>query len=103
MDVADRSTDIARAQTSCGAATEQHYTREIRGTKRLVSLSVALGRCPMTSQAREGACAFAWRNYLLLHSGISETAVSARTIARVPPSIATSPIFVTPASMVSIS
>jgi hypothetical protein len=26
MDVADRSTDIARAQTSCGAATEQHYT-----------------------------------------------------------------------------
>jgi hypothetical protein len=27
---------------------------------------------PMTSQATEGACAFAWRNYLLLHSGISE-------------------------------
>ena len=27
----------------------------------------------MTSQATEGACAFAWRNYLLLHSGISET------------------------------
>jgi hypothetical protein len=26
MDVADRSTDIARAQTPCGAATEQHYT-----------------------------------------------------------------------------
>lgn len=26
----------------------------------------------MSSQAREGACAFAWRNYLLLHSGISE-------------------------------
>jgi hypothetical protein len=26
LDVADRSTDIARAQTSCGAATEQHYT-----------------------------------------------------------------------------
>ena len=27
----------------------------------------------MTSQAIiEGACAFAWRNYLLLHSGISE-------------------------------
>ena len=26
----------------------------------------------MTSQAKEGACAFAWRNYLLLHSGISE-------------------------------
>ena len=26
----------------------------------------------MTSQAIEGACAFAWRNYLLLNSGISE-------------------------------
>lgn len=26
----------------------------------------------MSSQAKEGACAFAWRNYLLLHSGISE-------------------------------
>jgi hypothetical protein len=26
----------------------------------------------MTSQAIEGACAFAWRNYMLLHSCISE-------------------------------
>ena len=26
----------------------------------------------MTSQVTEGACAFAWRNYLLLHSGVSE-------------------------------
>ena len=26
----------------------------------------------MTSQILEGACAFAWRNYLLLHNGISE-------------------------------
>jgi hypothetical protein len=26
MDVADRSTDVARAQTPCGAATEQPYT-----------------------------------------------------------------------------
>ena len=26
----------------------------------------------MTSQAIEGACAFAWRNYLLLHNGVSE-------------------------------
>lgn len=26
----------------------------------------------MTSQTVDGACAFAWRNYLLLHSGISE-------------------------------
>src|SRR6478609_11472108 len=27
---------------------------------------------PMTSQAIESACAFAWRNYMLFHSGISE-------------------------------
>ena len=27
----------------------------------------------MTSRATESACAFAWRNYLLLHRGISET------------------------------
>jgi len=26
----------------------------------------------MNTHAREGACAFAWRNYLLVHSGISE-------------------------------
>ena len=26
----------------------------------------------MISQATEGACAFAWRNYLLFHSGIGE-------------------------------
>ena len=26
----------------------------------------------MTSQTIEGACAFAWRNYLLLHNDISE-------------------------------
>ncbi len=26
----------------------------------------------MTAQVREGACAFAWRNYMLLHKGISE-------------------------------
>ena len=26
----------------------------------------------MNSQAVDGACAFAWRNYLLLHSGTSE-------------------------------
>jgi hypothetical protein len=27
----------------------------------------------MTSSATEGACAFAWRHYLLRHNGISET------------------------------
>ena len=26
----------------------------------------------MTSKAIDGACAFAWRSYLLLHSGVSE-------------------------------
>jgi hypothetical protein len=26
----------------------------------------------MTSQAVDGACAFAWRNYLLFHSGVGE-------------------------------
>ena len=26
----------------------------------------------MISPAKEGACAFAWRNYLLLHSGIGD-------------------------------
>lgn len=26
----------------------------------------------MNRQAMEGACAFAWRNYLLIHNGISE-------------------------------
>ena len=26
----------------------------------------------MTSHAAEGACAFAWRNYLLLNNGVSE-------------------------------
>ena len=56
-----------------------------------------LREVPMTSQAIEGACAFAWRNYLLLHSGI------VRTIAGVPPSFATSPIFAVPANMISIS
>jgi len=51
----------------------------------------------MTSQAIEGACAFAWRNYLLLHSGISEDD------NRRPPCIATSLTFVIPASVISIS
>ena len=26
----------------------------------------------MTSQSKQGACAFAWRNYLLVHSDVSE-------------------------------
>jgi hypothetical protein len=31
------------------------------------------GEVPMTSQVTQSACAFAWRNYLLLNNGISET------------------------------
>ena len=36
----------------------------------------------MTSQAIEGACAFAWRNYLLLHSGISENDTTRSAVYR---------------------
>ncbi len=36
----------------------------------------------MTSQATEGACAFAWRNYLLLHSGVSENDSRRSTLYR---------------------
>src|SRR3954451_4581329 len=49
---------------------------EICGTERtanfLPPLSVFFCEVLMTFQATEGACAFAWRNYLLVHSGISE-------------------------------
>jgi hypothetical protein len=44
------------------------------GTKRLGSLSSPLGSSwenAVNTQV-EGACAFAWRNYLLLHTGVSE-------------------------------
>jgi hypothetical protein len=53
----------------------------------------------MTSLAIEGACAFAWRNYLLRHSSVSED----DKITGVPPSIATSLIFVVPANTISLS
>jgi hypothetical protein len=36
------------------------------------SIFLCFREVPMTTPAVEGACAFAWRNYLLLHSGISE-------------------------------
>jgi hypothetical protein len=36
------------------------------------SVFLDLWEVPMTSQAKEGACAFAWRNYLLRYSSISE-------------------------------
>ena len=51
----------------------------------------------MTSQAVDGACAFAWRNYLLLHSGISENDDRCSALYRY---VA---IFVIPAKMISIS
>jgi hypothetical protein len=59
---------------SCSAATEQHYTCDISGTKRLAARQFfsVLWEVPMTSQVIDGACAFAWRNYMLLHSGVSE-------------------------------
>jgi hypothetical protein len=54
----------------------------------------------MTSKALEGACAFAWRNYLLRHSSIGENDSRRSALDRY---VATSPIFVTPANMISIS
>jgi len=53
------------------AAVEQHYISEFAERKG-ASVFLCLWEVPMSSQAIEGACAFAWRNYLLLHSGVSE-------------------------------
>ena len=39
---------------------------------------------PMTSRAIEGACAFAWRNYLLVHSDISEDDIRRSALYRYP-------------------
>jgi hypothetical protein len=36
----------------------------------------------MTLRAAEGACAFAWRNYLLLNSGVSEDDATRATLHR---------------------
>src|ERR1700754_2013443 len=36
----------------------------------------------MTSHETEGACAFAWRNYMLLHSGIGENDNRRSALAR---------------------
>ena len=51
----------------------------------------------MTSLAIEGACAFAWRNYLLRHSSVSEDDNRRSALH------ATSPIFVVPANTISLS
>ena|SRR5215469_5068611 len=45
------------------------------GTNQLVSLSLPLRSSwenVVRTQVVEGACAVAWRNYLLLHTGVSE-------------------------------
>lgn len=47
-------------------------SEKMRGTKWLAIPSLTLWEMPMTTQAIESACAFAWRNYLLIHSDISE-------------------------------
>jgi hypothetical protein len=71
MEAAD-STDIARAQKPLAAQLRNCVAPE-KFTERNGSLVfLDLWEVPMTSQAIEGACAFAWRNYLLLHSNISE-------------------------------
>ena len=63
---------MGRARRLAVKATEQHYIRKF-AERNGSSVFLWLWEVPMTSQAIiEGACAFAWRNYLLLHSGISE-------------------------------
>ena len=65
MDVADRSTTLR------GSYGTTLHLRNSRNETACESFS-GFEEVPMTSHATEGACAFAWRNYLLLHSGISE-------------------------------
>jgi len=48
------------------------HTSECAGTKQLISLCPQNRRTLMTSHAVEGACAFAWRNYLLVHKGVND-------------------------------
>jgi hypothetical protein len=68
MDAADCSSDIDIAQApwrrSDGTTLHLRNSRNERAHQSFSGFG--------TSQATEGACAFAWRNYLLLHSGISE-------------------------------
>jgi hypothetical protein len=71
MEAAD-STDIARAQKPLAAQLRNCVAPE-KFTERNGSLVfLDLWEVPMTSQAIEGACAFAWRNYLLRHSNVDE-------------------------------
>lgn len=44
----------------------------MRGTKPFAGLFFQLQEDVVSSQVVEGACAFAWRNYLLRHTGVSE-------------------------------
>jgi hypothetical protein len=52
---------------------EQQSFGELGGTKTTPQLfSSKDRRTPMTFPPVEGACAFVWRNYMLVHSGVSE-------------------------------
>src|SRR5204862_5132123 len=73
-DVADCGTDIDSAQ-HFAAQPRNSITSENSRNETARQPFSGFGEVPMTSmtsQATEGACAFAWRNYLLLHTGISE-------------------------------
>ena len=70
MDVADRSTDMPAHTLRRSDGTALQLSNARNETAR--QTFSAFREVPMTPQATEGACAFAWRNYLLLHSGVSE-------------------------------
>jgi hypothetical protein len=60
--------DLARAQTPLPNSITLRNSRN----KTARQFFSDFGEVPMTSQAIESACAFAWRSYLLFHSSISE-------------------------------
>jgi hypothetical protein len=72
LDVADCRTDIA-ARKHLAAQLRNSIKPEKCAERNGSSVFLWLWEVPMTFQVTESACAFAWRNYLLLHSGISET------------------------------
>jgi hypothetical protein len=71
-----------RVAADCGATspTREHLAAQRRNSitsenfaeRNGSSVFLCLWEVPMTTRVTEGACAFAWRNYLLLHSGVSE-------------------------------
>jgi hypothetical protein len=70
-DLGDCSNRIARAKHLAALLRNNITIERLGGTKRLPHLSLKNREVPMTSLA-EGACAFAWRTYLLRHSSVSE-------------------------------